>query len=153
MTHADIEDDPVRRESLLAILRGHGIMRTLPIVNENDTISTEEMQALGRGADNDRNALLLAKLIGAKSLYIITNTNGVYSDKARPESRIDEIRWADLSHTFIDRIAGGKSESGTGGMASKLGVAREAAESNIETHIINGIESRLLDHYYDRNYG
>lgn len=63
VTHADIEDDPTRRESLLGVLRSHFLMRTLSIVNENDTISTEEMQALGRGADNDQNALLIAELV------------------------------------------------------------------------------------------
>jgi len=42
------------------------------------------MQALGRGADNDRNALLIAKLAGANVLYIITNTNGVYRNKDKP---------------------------------------------------------------------
>ncbi len=63
VTHAEIEDDPIRGESVRGVLRGHFLMRTLPIINENDTVSTEEMQALGRGADNDQNALLIARLV------------------------------------------------------------------------------------------
>lgn len=79
-------------------------MRSLPIINENDTVSTEEMQALGRGADNDKNALLLARLIGAKSLYIITNTNGVYLDRDNPDSRIEEMESSRLTKSFIEKI-------------------------------------------------
>jgi len=78
--------------------------RTLPIVNENDTISSEEMQALGRGADNDRNALLIAKLAKANVLYIITNTNGVYRDKDKPESRINTLSVDELTDGFIEKI-------------------------------------------------
>ena len=63
MTHSDIEDDKARENSLWKVLNYHFIKRTLPIINENDAISTEEMQALERGIDNDQNALLIAKLV------------------------------------------------------------------------------------------
>lgn len=63
LTHADIEDDSTRRESLLGVLKSHLMMGTLPIINENDTISTEEMQVLDQGTDNDQNAFLIAKLV------------------------------------------------------------------------------------------
>lgn len=55
------------------------------------------MQALKRGADNDKNALLIARLIEAKALYIITNTNGVYQNKDNPNSRIDILRANELT--------------------------------------------------------
>lgn len=153
VTHADIEDDEIRKDSVFNVITSHFDMRTLPIVNENDTISTEEMQALGRGADNDQNALLIARLIWAKTLYIITNTNGVYEDRDNANSRIEEIESARLTKCFIDRITWGKSEHGTGGMQSKLEVAREAAAHGIDTHIIDGTHSTLHDHYYGKNYG
>lgn len=153
VTHADIEDNEIHAKSISSVLGGHFSMRTLPIINENDTTSSEEMQALGRGADNDRNALLIARLIGAKTLYIVTNTNGVYHDKDNPSSRMEFIQAKELSPHFIERIAGGKSEHGTGGMRSKLEVAREAAEYGIETRIIDGMQSTIRDHYYERTHG
>lgn len=153
VTHADIEDSETRASSIRNVLEGHFQMRTLPIINENDTASSEEMQALQRGADNDRNALLIARLIGAKALYIVTNTNGVYRDKDDPSTRIEVIRSDELTPEFIEKITGGKSTHGTGGMQSKLEVAREAAKYGIETRIINGLDSTLSDQYYDGTQG
>ncbi len=63
-----------------------------------------------------------------------------------------EIESAELSQTFIENITGGKSEQGTGGMSSKLQMAGEAARFGIETRIIDGTRSKLIDQYYDRNY-
>lgn len=106
VTHADIEDSVSRANSIRSVLESHFSMHTLPIINENDTTSSEEMQALGRGADNDRNALLIARLIGARTLYIITNTNGVYEDVGNPNSRIESIDASRLTDRFIDNITG-----------------------------------------------
>lgn len=153
MTHADIEDYADRARFLHDVLKEIFDIKLLPILNENDFLSSEEMQALGRGADNDRNALLIARLIGAKILYIVTNTNGVYRDKNDPDSRIVSIHASELTPEFIEKITGGKSTHGTGGMQSKLEVAREAAEYKIETRIIDGIHSTLLDQYHNRAHG
>jgi len=84
------------------------------------------MNQVARGADNDKNALLLARVFGARTLYIITNTNGVYADRDNPDSRIREITSDQLDAAYIHRICGEKSTQGTGGMQSKLAVARAA---------------------------
>lgn len=153
VTHADIEDSEDCANALRNVLECYFSLRTLPIINENDAVSWEEMQALKRGADNDKNALLIARLIEAKALYIITNTNGVYQNKDNPNSRIDILRANELTDWFIAKITGGKSEHGTGGMKSKLEVAREAARYGIETRIIDGINSTIRGHYYNKAYG
>ncbi|PIQ12395.1 hypothetical protein COW68_00100, partial [Candidatus Gracilibacteria bacterium CG18_big_fil_WC_8_21_14_2_50_38_16] len=57
----------------------------------------------------------------------------MYRDKDKPESRINTLSVDELTDGFIEKITGGKSERGTGGMYSKLMVAREAAENGIET--------------------
>ena len=111
------------------------------------------MQALKRGADNDKNALLIARLIGAQVLYIITNTNGVYQELDNADSRIASISAKELTDGFIKKVTGGKSKNGTGGMQSKLEVAREAAQYGIETHVIDGVNSTLRGHYYNKTYG
>ena len=140
-THADIEDDTSRADRFRKTIEDSWKNGVLPIVNENDALSTEEMQALGRGADNDKNAFLLAKLFRARMLVYITNTNGVWANVQDASTRIAEIQSMDLTDLYIQEICRGKSDIGTGGMASKLLIAREAAKMGIHTHIGDGIAS------------
>ncbi|MCA9377329.1 hypothetical protein KC711_00200 [Candidatus Peregrinibacteria bacterium] len=114
VTHADIADKSERRtmiqESILACLDRN----ILPIINENDPLSIEEIDALGRGGDNDQNAFLIAKCFQAQDLFLVTNTNGVYENPSDPLSRIAEIRAQDLSDDIITQLCAGKSNTGTG---------------------------------------
>ncbi len=105
------------------------------------------MNEVKRGADNDQNALLLAKVFKAESLIIVSNTNGVYADRNDPSSRIVSINCDELSDEFIENICGdARSASGTGGMSSKLHVARKSGKNGIRTAIIDGTTSGVLDH-------
>lgn len=140
-THADIEDNIARANTFKRTIEATWQQGILPISNENDPISTEEMIALNRGADNDKNALLLAQLFRAKSIIIITNTNGVYKNPEDPNSRISTLNGESLTPDFINSICWGKSSIGTWGMPSKLEIAREAAQLGIVTHICDGIHS------------
>lgn len=114
VTHADIADRSERRamiqESILACLD----WSILPIINENDPLSIEEIDALGRGGDNDQNALLIAQCFQAQDLFLITNTNGVYENPNDASSRIAEISVKDLSDDRIAQLCSGKSTTGTG---------------------------------------
>jgi glutamate 5-kinase len=112
-------------------------------VNENDPISTEEMREVGRWADNDRNALLLAKLFKAKMIILVTNTDGVYANASDPESRIQNIDSSIITDAYISSLCDGKSTNWTGGMWSKLSVAHEAGKIGITTHIGNGTHSGI----------
>lgn len=153
-THSDIEDNPHRRNRLRETISEMWNYKILPIVNENDAISAEEMNEVPRGADNDMNALLLAKIFQAKNLIILSNTNGVLADINNPESRIPEIFSENLTDEYIRKLCGEeKSQSGTGGMQSKLRVARESANREITTHLINGVDSTILDAYLGKNTG
>lgn len=86
----------------------------LPIINENDVLSNEELQALHNGADNDRNAFLIAKIVQAKSLILLTNTNGVYLHKDDPTSRISSIYSDELTPQKIDQLCPENITSKTG---------------------------------------
>lgn len=89
-------------------------------------------------------------MVNAEHLAIVTNTDGVYRHADRPDSRISTLHAARLSDEDIARMCGsGKSKSGTGGMASKLTVARDAANDGIRAHIFNGVDSTLLEHVED----
>ncbi|WP_345634154.1 glutamate 5-kinase [Rugosimonospora acidiphila] len=101
---------------------------TVPIVNENDTVATEEI----RFGDNDRLAALVASLVQADLLVLLSDVDALYTgDPAKPESRrIDEVRTeADLDGVSIGRT--GRAGLGTGGMVTKVEAARIATGAGI----------------------
>ncbi|MGP5496925.1 glutamate 5-kinase [Corynebacterium flavescens] len=101
-------------------------LRTIPIVNENDTVATSEMHF----GDNDRLSALVANLIGADALFLFSDVDGLYDkNPAEPGAHfIDEVRTGkDLKG--VDAGEGGNV--GTGGMATKVSAARLAARGGI----------------------
>jgi glutamate 5-kinase len=147
VTHADIEDQSDRRDVFKRTIESAWEQWIIPIINENDALSFEELEALKRWADNDKNALLLARVFWAKQLLFITNTNGVYEDKNMPSTRIARMNYSELTKEKIGILCplDAKSSTGTGGMASKLSIAYEAWTAWINTHIGDGIVSGLHD--------
>jgi glutamate 5-kinase len=104
----------------------------LPIVNENDTVADDEI----RYGDNDRLAALVAHLVGADMLLLLTDTAGLFTADPRHDaaaSLIEEIVEVDEA---LERVAGGAgTERGSGGMASKLAAAKIAAWSGVRAVI------------------
>lgn len=103
-------------------------MGAVPVVNENDTVATDEI----RFGDNDRLAALVAHLVRADLLVLLSDVDGLYDgDPARPgTSRIDEVRGpADIAHVQIG--SAGKAGVGTGGMVTKVEAARIAAAAGV----------------------
>jgi glutamate 5-kinase len=145
-----LRDFGVRRQ----YLRARATIETLwsanavPIVNENDALLDGEV----RFGDNDRLAALVANLVGAEVLVILTDTPGLYDAdprRVRDASLVEEVTAADAA---FDEIAGGPgSATGTGGMSSKLAAARlaawsgvraviaEAARPNVVAESVNGV--------------
>jgi glutamate 5-kinase len=123
-------DDVTRRShyrnaySTLARLLELGVV---PVVNENDTVATTEI----RFGDNDRLAALVAHLVHADRLVLLSDVDGLYD--AHPETagaqRIDDVRSLDdVAHVDVSRVG---SAVGTGGMVTKLEAARLATEAGI----------------------
>lgn len=103
-------------------------MGALPVVNENDTVATDEI----RFGDNDRLAALVAHLVRADLLVLLSDVDGLYDgDPSQPgTSRIDEVHGPeDIAHVTIGSV--GKAGVGTGGMATKVEAARIAAAAGI----------------------
>ena len=103
-------------------------LHAVPIVNENDTVATDEI----RFGDNDRLAALVAALVEADLLVLLSDVDALYTgDPAKPESRrIDEVRGEDdLAGVTIGRT--GKAGVGTGGMVTKVEAARIATGAGI----------------------
>ena len=137
-------DDMANRERYL---NARGVMQSLielgvvPVVNENDTVVTDEI----RFGDNDRLAALVANLIDADALLILTDKDGLYDANPDTHSEANLIPDALASDTSLDAIAGGSGGIlGRGGMKTKLQAARLAARSGCHTVIAGGRTSDIL---------
>ncbi len=113
-------------------------MGALPVVNENDTVATDEI----RFGDNDRLAALVAHLVHADLLVLLSDVDGVYDgDPSRPgTSRIAEVRGPeDLAGVEIG--SAGKAGVGTGGMVTKVEAARIAAAAGIPVVLTSAVHA------------
>ncbi|WP_298781586.1 glutamate 5-kinase [uncultured Polaribacter sp.] len=112
----------------------------IPIINENDTVATDEIKF----GDNDKLAALTAVLLDVDLLIIATNTHGIYTKesikKNKPITIEEVINIEDLKHEIVSS----KSSHGTGGMESKIEAASLAKKANIETWIVNGLEDHFI---------
>jgi glutamate 5-kinase len=139
LSHADVRarDRYLNARSTLSTLLGMGV---LPIVNENDTVITDEI----RLGDNDTLAALVANLIDAEALLILTDQDGLMDRDPRQSQDANVIAAADVHDSALDAIAGGSGALGRGGMATKLSAARLAARSGTGTVIANGREDQVV---------
>ena len=113
----------------------------MPIVNENDTVVTEEIK-LG---DNDTLAAMVANLLEADLLVILTDQLGLFTDDPRLHPSATMVSEVSANDPDIALMAGGAgSEIGTGGMATKVRAARRAANSGAHTLIASGHEQDVL---------
>jgi glutamate 5-kinase len=116
-------------------------LRTVPVVNENDTVATDEI----RFGDNDTLAALVTNLVEAQLLVILTDQAGLFDrdPRASPDARL--IDWAQAADPTLERFAGpGAGSIGRGGMVTKLNAARRAARSGAATLITSGRETQIL---------
>ena len=112
----------------------------IPIVNENDTVSTSEIPYVDSFGDNDRLSAIVAALIGADLLILLSDIDGLYTDDPRsnPDARFISLV-PEISQKYLNM---GKETSGssvgTGGMSAKLAAARIATDSGADMVIANG---------------
>ena len=124
-----------QKSCMEVMLRSH----VLPIVNENDTVSITELMF----TDNDELSGLVAGMVGAGTLVILTNVDGVYDGAPDgPSARV--IPRIKPGEELDNYISSQKSKSGRGGMASKCQVACRLAESGIRVIIANGRRDGIL---------
>lgn len=123
-------------KNCLSILLKH---KVIPIINENDVVSVTELMF----TDNDELAGLVASMLEADALIILSNVNGIYNGdpKSPGSSIIKQIKKDDQIGSFINTA---KSGLGRGGMITKLGMAQKVAKLGIPVHIANGTRNNIL---------
>ena len=126
------------RATLSALLRH----RAVPVVNENDTVSVDELK-LG---DNDNLAAIVAALVDADVLFIATDIDGLYDADPRrfPDARPVEVV-SQLTPALLAAAGGSGSEVGTGGMRTKLEAAQRASAAGVSTVLFNGTRADVLE--------
>ena len=116
--------------------------KVIPVINENDTVASDEIKF----GDNDTLAAMVANLIEADILVLLTDQEGLFSSDPRDNNDAELIENGFVDDKRLDKLAlGTKSETGTGGMVTKILAARRAALSGAHTIIASGRRNNVLD--------
>ncbi len=141
LTHDDLSDRK-RYLNARSTLRTLVELGVIPVINENDTVVTDEI----RFGDNDTLAALVANLVEADLLVILTDRDGMFDADPRNNPDAQLISEARADDPALDAVAGGTGGAlGRGGMQTKLRAARLAARSGAHTVIVGGRIERVLD--------
>lgn len=140
LTHADLADRERylnARSTLLTLLK----LRVLPVINENDTVVNDEIKF----GDNDTLGALVANLVEADAMVILTDQQGLYTADPRKDPAAQFVHVAQAGDTALEAMAGGAGSTlGRGGMITKILAAKRAAGSGASTVIAWGRESDAL---------
>ncbi len=140
LTHADLADREryLNARSTLLTLLTHGV---LPVINENDTVVNDEIKF----GDNDTLGALVANLVEADALIILTDQKGLYTADPRRDPTATFVHEARAGDAKLEEMAGGAGSSiGKGGMITKILAAKRAAGSGASTVIAWGREPDAL---------
>ena len=140
LTHEDLADRKRylnARSTLLALLK-HNV---IPIINENDTVTTDEI----RFGDNDTLGALVANLVDAQTLVLLTDQRGLYTADPRRDPSAEFVSVGRADDPQYEAMAGGVGTGiSRGGMLTKILAARRAANTGIHTVIASGHEQNVL---------
>ena len=140
LTHEDLADRTryLNARSTRVTLLGHGVV---PVINENDTVITDEIKF----GDNDTLGALVANLVEADCLIILTDQSGLYTADPRKDPSATLVREATAGDPALEAMAGGAGSSiGKGGMITKILAAKRAARSGADTVVAWGRETDVL---------
>ncbi|HZY38867.1 MAG TPA: glutamate 5-kinase [Mucilaginibacter sp.] len=131
-------------KNCLKILLQHHV---IPVVNENDVVSVTELMF----TDNDELAGLIASMLNAQALIVLTNVDGIYDgDPEKANTRvIEQIEGKNVD--FSTFVSSGRSQFGRGGMITKSTMAQKVAQLGIAVHIANGTRDNILVDVLENN--
>ena len=140
LTHDDLESRQRflnARNTLLTLLQ----WRVVPIINENDTVATDELKF----GDNDNLAALICNLVGADLLILLTDTDGLFDRDPRQHPDAKLVHLVESFDAELEKAASSRAGAlGRGGMGSKLQAAKKAAAAGLPSIIANGLTPGIL---------
>lgn len=144
LTRDVVEDNHIRNNvcNTFETLLENGI---IPIVNENDTVSIDEIENIVRFGDNDNLSAIVAKLVKADLLIILSDIDGFYDKDPRHNEdsvMLKEVR--EITKELEECCGGAGSNLGTGGMITKLMAAEKAMEAGVSMILANGENPEIL---------
>lgn len=149
LTKDDI-DEEVTRNNICNTFEALIEREILPVVNENDTVSTREIYHNGTFGDNDTLSAIVAALVGADVLILLSDIDGLYTSDPRCNEDARIISFVEsISSDIVDTAGGEGTQRGTGGMRSKITAASIAAASGIDTVIADGSVIQVIDRILD----
>lgn len=143
----DIIEDEGRKRNVITTfdsLIEHGV---IPIVNENDSVATDELEFGEKKlfGDNDTMSAMVATIVNADLLIILSDVDGFYSGNPKTDEHCEKIDDIYIIDNHIEACAGGKgSELGTGGMVTKLTAAKLVMEDGIDMVLADGSDPELI---------
>ena len=140
LTHDDLADRKryLNARSTLTTLLAYGVV---PIINENDTVITDEIKF----GDNDTLGALVANLVDADALIILTDQQGLFTADPRKDASATLVAEARAGDPALEAMAGGAgTRYGTGGMITKILAAKRAASAGVHTVIASGREPEVM---------
>ncbi|MBL4682778.1 MAG: glutamate 5-kinase [Pseudomonadales bacterium] len=139
LTHADLRSREryINARGTLKNLLDLGV---IPVVNENDTVVTDEIQF----GDNDTLAALVSNLIGANTLLLLTDQKGLYDSDPRKSNEAALVRQRRANDPDLVGMAGEGGEWGRGGMVTKIKAGRIAARGGANTVIAHGLQEDVI---------
>lgn len=142
----DVVEEPKRKEHVVNTFHRLLEYGSIPIVNENDTVSVEEIEF----GDNDTLSAMVAVLVEADVLVLMSDIDGLYTANPRNDSEARLIPVVEQIDEYILSIAGGAGTGlGTGGMITKIHAAQMACSAGITMAIINGEHPQNLYRLFD----
>lgn len=137
-------DDPRLRENAYNTFEELINMCIIPVVNENDTVATDEIAGANFG-DNDMLSALVARVVNADLLIILTDIDGLYETNPKEDPYAKLLKRVPEITEEIKHMAGGScSNRGTGGMSTKVAAAEVATKAGIECCVLNGSNPDVL---------
>ncbi len=139
LSYSDFERE-VSKENICNTINVLVANNFIPIINENDTVATDEIKF----GDNDKLAALTAALMKVDLLIIATNTDGIYTKESFVKKNPETIRLVSNLADLQKEVSSAKSSHGTGGMESKIEAANIARQAHVETWIVNGLKDNFI---------
>jgi len=144
LTKNDV-DDEIKRKNIENTFEHLLEKHVLPIVNENDTVSTDEISSMEHFGDNDTLSAVVARLVNADLLIILSDINGFYDSDPRENKNSKLIETVTEIDEYVMKCAGGEgTKLGTGGMVTKLNAANMVINAGIHMVLANGSDPFII---------